>query len=48
MRIAALANAFIDWLISEPTQKLIAEYGVDTFGTPLCVPDSTAWRAKKD
>ena len=45
---ADLANAFIDWLVSEPTQELISTYGVDTFGTPLFVPDSTAWRAKKD
>jgi len=42
-----LANAFIDWLVSLPTQKLISEFGVDTFGSPLFTPDSTAWRANK-
>ncbi len=39
-----LANTFIDWLISVPTQELIREFGVDTFGMPLFVPDSEPWR----
>lgn len=39
-----LANQFIDWLISLPTQELIAEFGVAEFGAPLFTPDSTAWR----
>jgi tungstate transport system substrate-binding protein len=39
------ANAFIDWIISLPTQELIAEFGVDKFGSPLFTPDSEAWRA---
>ena len=38
------ANAFIDWIISLPTQELIAEFGVDKFGSPLFTPDSEAWR----
>jgi len=42
-----LANAFIDWLVSLPTQEMIGEYGVDQFGSPLFTPDSTAWRAAK-
>lgn len=41
------ANQFIDWIISLPTQELIAEFGVDKFGSPLFTPDSGAWRAEK-
>jgi tungstate transport system substrate-binding protein len=39
-----LANQFIDWLISLPTQEKIAEFGVAEFGAPLFTPDSAAWR----
>ncbi len=39
-----LANQFIDWLISLPTQAKIAEFGVAEFGAPLFTPDSAAWR----
>ena len=39
-----LANEFIDWLISVPAQQLIAEYGVEQFGSPLFTPDSQPWR----
>ncbi|MFZ5918076.1 MAG: substrate-binding domain-containing protein [Chloroflexota bacterium] len=39
-----LANQFIDWLISLPTQAKIAEFGVAEFGDSLFIPDSTAWR----
>ena len=39
-----LANLFIAWLISLPTQEKIAEFGVAEFGAPLFTPDSTAWR----
>jgi tungstate transport system substrate-binding protein len=39
-----LANQFIDWLVSLPTQEKIAEFGVAEFGAPLFTPDSTAWR----
>jgi hypothetical protein len=39
-----LANQFIDWLISVPTQEMIAEFGVDEFGSPLFTPDSEPWR----
>ena len=39
-----LANEFIDWLISLPTQEKIAEFGVAEFGAPLFTPDSAAWR----
>jgi tungstate transport system substrate-binding protein len=39
-----LANQFIDWLVSLPTQEKISEFGVDQFGAPLFTPDSTAWR----
>jgi DMSO/TMAO reductase YedYZ molybdopterin-dependent catalytic subunit len=39
-----LANTFIDWLISVPTQEKIAQFGVAEFGSPLFTPDSEAWR----
>ena len=42
-----LANTFIDWLISVPTQELIAEYGVAEFGSPLFTPDSTPWKEQQ-
>ncbi len=41
---AELANSFIDWLISLPTQEKIAGFGVDKFGSPLFTPNSTPWR----
>jgi tungstate transport system substrate-binding protein len=41
-----LANTFIDWLISLPTQEKIAQFGVAEFGAPLFTPDSTLWRAE--
>lgn len=41
---AELANQFIDWLISLPTQEKIAEFGVEQFGSPLFTPDSEPWR----
>lgn len=39
-----LANQFIDWMISLPTQEIIAEYGKSEFGQSLFIPDSNAWR----
>jgi tungstate transport system substrate-binding protein len=42
---AELANTFIDWLISVPTQEKIGEFGVEEFGAPLFTPDSELWRA---
>ncbi|MBK8935936.1 MAG: substrate-binding domain-containing protein [Chloroflexi bacterium] len=41
---ADLANQFIDWLISVPTQELIGNFGVAEFGSSLFIPDSNAWR----
>lgn len=38
-----LGNAFIDWIISAPTQELIGTFGVEAFGAPLFVPDSQLW-----
>jgi tungstate transport system substrate-binding protein len=38
-----LANTFIDWLISVPTQEKISEFGVEQFGAPLFTPDSGPW-----
>jgi tungstate transport system substrate-binding protein len=43
-----LANTFIDWLISVPTQGVISQFGVDEFGSPLFTPDSEPWRAAAD
>lgn len=40
----ALANSFIDWLISVPVQEKIGQFGQDKFGQSLFVPDSTPWR----
>jgi hypothetical protein len=40
-----LANAFIDWLISVPTQDKIGQFGAAEFGSPLFTPDSAPWRA---
>jgi len=42
---ADLANTFIDWIISVPTQEKIGQFGVDKFGQSLFVPDSAPWRA---
>jgi tungstate transport system substrate-binding protein len=42
---ADLANAFIEWIISVPTQEKIGQFGVDKFGQSLFVPDSAPWRA---
>jgi tungstate transport system substrate-binding protein len=39
----ALANQFIDWLISLPVQEKIASFGVEDFGQALFVPSSAAW-----
>jgi tungstate transport system substrate-binding protein len=39
-----LAIQFIDWIISVPTQEMIGQFGVEDFGQPLFVPDSTPWR----
>ena len=41
---ADLADQFVDWLVSLPTQEVIAEYGVAEFGQPLFVPDAESWR----
>lgn len=45
---ADLAQQFIDWLISVPTQKLIGEFGVKEFGSPLFTPDSVPWRESQE
>jgi tungstate transport system substrate-binding protein len=42
---AELANQFIDWLTSVPTQEMIGEFGVEKFGMPLFTPDSEDWRS---
>ena len=35
-----LAKAFVSWLVSAPTQKVIGEFGVATFGQPLFYPSA--------
>ena len=45
---ADLANQFIDWLISVPTQELIGSFGTEQFGSPLFTPDSADWRAAQE
>jgi tungstate transport system substrate-binding protein len=42
---AELADTFINWLISVPTQEMIGQFGVAEFGSPLFSPDSAPWRA---
>lgn len=34
------AKIFMDWLLSEDTQKIIGEFGVEEFGMPLFVPNA--------
>ena len=40
---AELAREFVAWLTSVETQQLIADYGLEEFGSPLFYPDSEAW-----
>ena len=42
-----LANQFIDWLISVPTQEKIGQFGMEEFGKSLFTPDSQPWRDHK-
>ncbi len=42
---ARLANDFVDWIISLPTQELIRQFGLADFGQSLFIPDSAPWRA---
>jgi tungstate transport system substrate-binding protein len=39
-----LANQFIDWIISVPTQEMIGQFGVEDFGQSLFIPDSVPYR----
>jgi tungstate transport system substrate-binding protein len=41
---ATLAQDFVDWITSIPTQRMIQDYGLDQFGQPLFYPDSEQWR----
>ncbi|MFZ1768828.1 MAG: substrate-binding domain-containing protein [Caldilinea sp.] len=41
-----LATQFVDWIVSVPTQELIATFGQEEFGQSLFTPDSEAWRNK--
>lgn len=42
-----LGTAFIEWLTSIETQRLIGEFGKEEFGEPLFTPDSERWRAAR-
>ncbi len=44
---AALATSFVEWLTSVEVQRMIGEYGVDTFGQPLFYPNSAQWQASQ-
>ena len=37
---ASGATAFVDFMVAEETQAVIAEFGIDEFGQPLFVPDA--------
>jgi tungstate transport system substrate-binding protein len=37
---AAGARRFADFLVSAPTQALVAQFGKDQFGQPLFFPDA--------
>lgn len=41
---AAMAQKFIDWIISVAVQEKIKAFGVDEFGQSLFIPDSRPWR----
>jgi tungstate transport system substrate-binding protein len=43
---AELANQFVDWMVSLPTQEAIAAFGQEEFGQSLFMPDSEAWRSR--
>ena len=43
---AEVAEQFIDWLTSVPTQEKIGEFGRAKFGAPLFTPDSKPWRQR--
>ena len=43
---ADLANQFIDWIVSVPTQEMIGDFGMEEFGQSLFTPDSAAYKAK--
>jgi len=34
------ANSFVEWILSDSTQELIREFGVDTFGQSLFIPNA--------
>jgi len=34
------AELFVEWILSEETQKLIAEFGMEEFGMPLFFPNA--------
>ncbi len=37
---AEAAQMFIDWILSEETQELISEFGIEEFGQPLFIPNA--------
>lgn len=45
---AEMAQKFIDWIISVPTQELIAGFGKADFGQSLFIPDSAPYNEAKN
>lgn len=43
---ADLANQFIDWLVSVPTQEMISQFGVADWGQAFFTPDSDSWKSR--
>jgi mono/diheme cytochrome c family protein len=44
----ALAERFVQWLLSAETQRVIGEFGVARFGQPLYYPDSDEYKATRE
>ena len=40
------ANAFVNWIIGEDAQKLIAEFGIEKYGQPLFFPNAASDQAR--
>jgi tungstate transport system substrate-binding protein len=45
---AALAEQFVDWLVSLETQEMIGGFGVEEFGQPLFYPSSDETKATRE
>ena len=45
---ADLANQFVEWLLSRPTQERIGAFGLERFGQPLFYPNSNEFKASRE